>query len=121
MNKKILIILIVVMTIALIGCGNKIGNDLESGKKQQEAVNSQKNDKITIEEGLALVKQKQKNASILQELKIGGKRYYSYQAGRQGDSVICVDPETKEILHYNSDGSLVNSKGEVISTEKAEE
>ena len=36
MNKKISIILIVARTIALTGCGNKSGNDLESGKMQQE-------------------------------------------------------------------------------------
>ncbi|MFR1709437.1 MAG: hypothetical protein ACLSV2_11080 [Clostridium sp.] len=125
MKKKISIILIVAMTMAitLTGCGNKVDNDSESGKskRKQEVVNPKEKEKITVEEGLELVKEQEKDASILQELKIGGKIYYSYSPGRQGDSVICVDPETKEILHYNSDGTLVNSKGEVISTEKAEE
>lgn len=75
---------------------------------------------ITIEEGLELVKRSVETASINQESKIGDKTYYFYSNNRPGDSVTCLDPVTREILHYYSDGSLVNSKGEVISREKAD-
>lgn len=75
---------------------------------------------ITIEEGLELVKRTVETASINQESKIGDKTYYFYSNGRPGDSVTCLDPVTREILHYYSDGALLNSKGEIITKQKAD-
>ena len=96
-------------------------NNLE---KKSNNLSNKYTPSITIDAGLELLKIQSPNIPwiIKEESNIGDKPYYFYSinADMPRSSVTTIDPVTKEILSYYSDGSLINSKGETISIEFAD-
>ena len=76
---------------------------------------------ISREDGIVLLEKTENQAfSFWKESNIGNKKYFFYSNEAPGDGVYCIDPVSRKILMYYSDGTLIDKNGTAVSKEKAD-